>query len=387
MAFYEFNFDGRTFIFDKDESDADKYIVFACAKNEDKYILQWVEHYLELGFDKVIIADNNDEFGKVSDILKDYVSSGKVQIFNCQGLKKFQLNIYNMFLEHSNYKWCAYFDCDEFLELSINANIKEFLNGISEDCVLINWIVFGSNEKLNYTEGKLIDRFKVPVMPVSFFKENFYVKPIIRGGLSYTPYMIDTHCPLHIKKYNIGGYYTVDYESHVYFPPRCKYAFIRHFYTKSFDEWMTNKTQRGWPDEMINILRPSNYFIADKNPEFMVDRFINGFFIDNNEFTDERIHERYDDIMSKYEVIVLKVPTNNMYALFVTLFSMMKIYTNHIFVIECTTVDDSLFNLFLEYSFITGNKVVYSASQMEINLVLWNKAKWNNNTFYYFTCL
>ena len=46
--------------FPKDPSDKDKYVVMTCAKNEEEYIIEWLEHYFSLGFDKVFIADNND---------------------------------------------------------------------------------------------------------------------------------------------------------------------------------------------------------------------------------------------------------------------------------------------------------------------------------------
>ena len=36
MPYYKFEFDGKTHLFEKDENDANKHIVFACAKNEDR---------------------------------------------------------------------------------------------------------------------------------------------------------------------------------------------------------------------------------------------------------------------------------------------------------------------------------------------------------------
>ena len=192
---YKFEYQGNTYFFDKDESDRDKYIVFACAKNEDDYIVEWVEHNLSICFDKVIIADNNDDPTILPSILSKYVKEGTVQIFDCSGIKGMQLYIYNMFIAESNYKWCAYFDCDEFLELSQHKSVKDFLAGIKEDCVLINWVVFGGVGNFVRKFGKLVDRFTEPVYPMGMFKENFYVKPIIRSAKTFSRF-INTHCPL-----------------------------------------------------------------------------------------------------------------------------------------------------------------------------------------------
>ena len=49
MENYYFKHSGLSFR--KDPSDKDKYIVIACAKNAEEYIVEWVEHYLGLGFD------------------------------------------------------------------------------------------------------------------------------------------------------------------------------------------------------------------------------------------------------------------------------------------------------------------------------------------------
>ena len=129
---YKFEYQGCTYLFDKDESDKDKYIVFACAKSEDDYIVEWVEHNLSIGFDKVIIADNNDDSSILSSILSKYIENGTVQLFNCSGIKGFQLYIYNMFLNESNYKWCAYFDCDELIVVLIN--IPHQKHRMNEQC-------------------------------------------------------------------------------------------------------------------------------------------------------------------------------------------------------------------------------------------------------------
>lgn len=381
---YNFNFKGSTYEFQKKE-DRDKYIVFACAKNEDEYITEWVEHYLNLGFDKIIIADNNDDNTKIPFLLKEYIEKDVVQIFDCHNMTGFQLYIYNMYLKEGNYKWCAYFDCDEFLELNIHKNIKEFLEPIKEDCVLINWMLFGSNGNIHKEKGDLQKRFKLPVSPISLFKENMYVKPIIRGNNNYEK-LIDTHCPIGNGdiSYNIGGYYPVNYSSHVYYPPRYRYAYVKHYYTKSFTEWISNKTKRGWPDEMPNILKESNYFILQNNEKFPIIKFTNGLFVDNNEY--ETIAERHKEVLENYDIIELIATTKNFYSLEMVAYSMLKSVKNHIFVILDSSIDDNFYNSLLEYSFNTSNKVFWITNQDEIWKIYDKYSTKNNGTFYYFDC-
>jgi len=380
---YNFNFQSNTYKFQKEE-DKEKYVVFTCAKNEDEYLLEWVKHYFNLGFDKIIIADNNDDNFKVPLLLNEYIEEGRVQIFDCHGLRGFQLYIYNMYFQEGNYKWCAYFDCDEFLELNIHKSIKEFLEGVQEDCVLINWMLFGSNGIIHKESDNIQDRFKLPVSPISLFKENMYVKPIIRGYNNYET-LIDTHCPIGKNvTYNVGGYYVVDYSSHVYYPPRYRYAYIKHYYTKSFTEWLTNKTKRGWPDEMPNILKESNYFILQNDTTFPIKKFTNGLFVDNNEY--ENLAETHKEVLENYDIIEFRATTKNIYSLSLFAYSMLKGAKNHIFVILCDGIDDNFYNSILEYSFNTSNKVFWITEPDEIWKIYEKYSTKNNGLFYYFDC-
>ena len=143
---YHFHTDKIDRYYHKDPDDAEKYLVFTCAKGENDYLIEYVDHYLNLGFDKVIICDNNDD-ASVETLLKDYIENKTVEIFDCRGFDSFQVQIYSMFAHEGNYKWCGYFDADEFLELGVYSNIKEFLDTIQEDAISFNWIVYGSNGK------------------------------------------------------------------------------------------------------------------------------------------------------------------------------------------------------------------------------------------------
>ena len=55
-----------------------KVLLCAIGKNENLYAKEFIEHYLFLGFDKIIIFDNNDLKGEYfNDILIDYISKKK----------------------------------------------------------------------------------------------------------------------------------------------------------------------------------------------------------------------------------------------------------------------------------------------------------------------
>lgn len=355
--------------FRKDPTDIDKYIVCTCARGENDYIVEFVDHYLNLGFDKIIICDNNDD-NSIESILNDYIANGTVEIFNCRGFSSFQVQFYSMFCTEGNYKWCAYFDADEFLELNVYSNIKDFLNTIKEDCISFNWLMFGSNGEYHQKEGKVQDRFPQPVKPILMYKENVFFKSILRGGKNRFEkvWFNGSHVPICKSNvtYNIGGLCPVEhnseYQVHTCFPPKYRCGYLKHYYTKSFDEWI-KKSSRGWPDGTAN-LTTANYFSADNYKSAPIEKHIQSLFIDYKHL--DNFVDRLKDVLDTYDVIQFNNSDKQVYALYTQFMKILASTTNHTFVFTNEHIDDSLFAIFLEYGFETGNRVVYARNQDEV---------------------
>ena len=353
--------------FHKDPTDKDKYIVCTCARGENDYIVEYVEHYLNLDFDKIIICDNNDD-DSIETVLKKYIEAGTVEIFNCRGFNSFQVQFYSMFCTEGNYKWCAYFDADEFLELGIYTSIKLFLETVppEDDSISFNWLVYGTNDIKHKAPGRIQDRFKEPVRPVVMFKENVFIKSILRGGPKRFEncWFNGSHIPTcsNPVRYNIGGSKIVDYGVHTHSPMRYKCGYLKHYYTKSFDEWI-KKASRGWPDG-TPTLTGSNFMLCDNNSNYPIDNLIDAFFISPD--SDGNFGERMFAMLKDYDVIEVKNSSKQVYALTTQLISMMKATTDHTFVLTDDHIDDTLFAIFLEYAIITGNRIVFARNAHEV---------------------
>jgi len=60
-----------------------KVCLCTLAKNENKYIKEFVEHYKKYGVDKIYLYDNNDINGeKLEDAIDEYVKNDFVKILN-----------------------------------------------------------------------------------------------------------------------------------------------------------------------------------------------------------------------------------------------------------------------------------------------------------------
>lgn len=371
--------EGVTITFPKHEEDKDKHMVIACAKNENDYIREWIEHYKKLDFDKIIICDNNDDESLI-DVIDDYVNSGFVEIFNCRGLGSFQVQLYSMFCREGNYKWCGYFDCDEFLELNIYDSIKEYLNTKPNDiCISFNWLMFGSNEKLFKEDGLVQDRFKYPVSPISLYTENCFIKSLVRGGDFFKNgcWFNGSHIPLTEPMYvhNIGGYFNTDSESHQVLPPRYKEGYIKHYYTKSFEEW-SKKAQRGWPDGTENLLL-YRYFVCQDWCTLPLKNMKNALFINKDE-------PDYSEYLNTYDVFLLQNPNKYIYAYLIQLYKFLNQSTDHTFIISGEHIDDTVYNMILEYGLRTNNRVVWANNDEEVWRAYLKYNKGKSDTYYIF---
>lgn len=258
-----------------------KTAVCAIGRLENKYAREFVDHYLKLGFTTVIIADNNhDGEEHFEDVLQDYIDNDSVKILDYRNMVGCQMQCYTELYKRfkDEYDWIAFFDFDEFLEIPNHNRIEDFLKDKAEfDCVMVNWLCFGDNGQIeaDYTKP-MQERFKEP-LPIDLkvqynFSENMHIKSILKGGLDNVVFKGNPHCTdSHLKCCNASGvqvnnrpWQMIDYRQ----------AYLKHYVTKSLEEWYTNKMVRGSGDrnyETFLQFYKDRYFRYNKPTQEKID--------------------------------------------------------------------------------------------------------------------
>lgn len=252
----------------------------AIGRRENLYAREFVEHYQKLGFDNVIILDNNygDE-EHFEDVLQDYIDQGFVIIENYRDRTRIQMKAYTeMYAKYKDqYDWLAFFDFDEFLFMN-GMNAKEWLKGFPEDCeaILTNWMCMTDNNLVEYDDRPLVERFKESLNPIdkcvqySNIPENAHIKGLIKGGLDNVFWYSNPHVPnTNLVCYNASG---MRCSNAPWQPIDYRMARLLHFTTKTAEEYCS-KLQRGTPD------RPYDVFL----------KTYVGRFFRYNERTDEKV--------------------------------------------------------------------------------------------------
>ena len=254
--------------------------ICALAKYENEYINEWVKYHLNLGFDRIVLFDNNEQNypyvgRRIDEDLKD-----KVTIINYRMHQNLEITpnvpCYNDFIEcwSENIDWCAFIDIDEFIVINNYNNVKEWLNNAPSECecVALNWRLYGDDDVIVGDESvPVMERFKTDISkslegtehsPLPFLYKSIircnnrkicvspstFFKPSENEGVD-ADYPFDFYdCNFNkigqtnnwfIGKANENGDVNYDY-NYLY----SLNVYINHYITKSLSEFLKYKTTR-----------------------------------------------------------------------------------------------------------------------------------------------
>ena len=260
------------------------YQYFSCfisfVKLESKYSIELIEHYKTLGIEKFYLADDNS-YGveKLSDVLKNYINEGIVEIEEIGGknLNKYDYYEYAYEKYRAICKWSFYFDFDEFLQFKDkNMTLKSYLSQeIFDKCdvIKIDYLMFYDNDLVYYDKRTLKERFPNP--DINSFENNNH-KSIVRGkdfkGLLWSE-NTGSHQPNESLVNMCDSEGNLSNVRHGFLsPPNYKYCLLRHYSMKTAEEF-ANKLLK-----LSN--KPEKFFNLNES----LDRFFK-----YNKFTEEKL--------------------------------------------------------------------------------------------------
>ena len=248
-----------------------KVAVCAIGRLENRYAVEWVEHYNQLGVDKIFIYDNNrvSDGELFSDVLQPYIEAGFVEVVYFEGLQKDAYE--KCYRDHSDeYEWMGFFDFDELVCLEKCNDIHNFLDGCEADVLVMNWRTMTDSGLVHYDDRPMAERFTQGTG--EDFEINRHVKSFVHSGINGISFN-DPHCP-NSPKLNVVNVLGEQVEQ-VPIQPTVIHnvAWINHYNTKTAEEWATLKMRRLSPcgDEYNREMKAKNvdYFfsINERTPE------------------------------------------------------------------------------------------------------------------------
>lgn len=265
-------------------------------KLDNQYIQEYINHYLSLGTDKIILIDNNDLDGQdprplLTEFGDKVIYIDKRGIYDTKRQFKFYTEAYNTYKD--SFEWLAFFDSDEYFFLNKHKTVKEYLSMPmfkDVDCVCPNWKMYTDNEHIYNEDKPVLERFTTPctepVMAGYSFCHNRHIKTIIHCTGKDLYFDHPHYCksvngqPLNVV--NSAG------QKIIYAYPFCdrtfEYAELRHIQTKSTEEFCIRRvglerqnSHQRFDGSYSNKIDEVNYYFKLNRPTQEKVNFINEY--------------------------------------------------------------------------------------------------------------
>lgn len=254
-----------------------KAVICAIAKYEYDYIKEWVEYHLNIGFDKIIIYDNNDLDGeKYDELLSEFIEKEQVELRDVRGQRAMQRVVYNEFYHNDDFDWVAIIDIDEFITINKTKykSIKEFIEKNSTaDAIFLYWQTYGDSGK-TYPEKSnkqvsILKQYNKPsnkyaLIDNALKSQNSWGKSIIKKGLQIN--YLHEHFVTDPVTLNYVDCFGKEVSPYLFYPDESyvestyKECYIKHLYTKSLQEYIDCKVKRPAANSLGEMHFPSKYF-------------------------------------------------------------------------------------------------------------------------------
>lgn len=212
--------------------------VILLIKDENRYLKEWLDHHLDIGFDHIYIYDNGSN-ENVNAVILDYPeeTKEKITVINWRGHHEhIQQDAYNHFMSHhkTEVRWGLFIDSDEFLRfIEEDTKVNDFLKGYEDYTEIWGYEVeYNANGQEKYEDKPVRERFtqQTDVREGFYWKNFVQVNRITQFLMHYAQYDTKKHL-LYKNEQSNQDLFVID-----------------HYYTKSWEEWQWKIKERGGAD-------------------------------------------------------------------------------------------------------------------------------------------
>ncbi len=213
-------------------------LVTTRVKNDNSYIDEWVDHYLKIGFDHIVIYDNQSTdpvIPKWGDKVSVYLDTNEFRVFPPFNTHKFIIDLLHPV-------WLLHLDIDEFLVLYQHKSVNDLLRCYENyGGLVMNWRIYGSSGHIKRPDGFVKDNYtyRTPDDYVGAEGGNYIGK--VAMNAKYLKGIINPHYAISARDIvNEDFIKTTDGVIN----SQCKICRLNHYFTRSYEEWKS-KVERG----------------------------------------------------------------------------------------------------------------------------------------------
>lgn len=213
--------------------------VILLIKDENRYLKEWLDWHLNLGFEHVYIYDNGEK-DHVKDVVDLYAAEmqQKITVIDWTGHHThIQQDAYNHFLSNhkADVRWGLFIDSDEFLRFTDGetTDVNTFLRSYEDYTEVWGYEVeYDANGQETYEDKPVRERFtRQTDVREGFYWKNFIQVNRIDSFLMHYAYYDESKHLLFKDEQSNQDLFVID-----------------HYYTKSWEEWKKKIMERGGAD-------------------------------------------------------------------------------------------------------------------------------------------
>jgi hypothetical protein len=238
-----------------------KVAICVVAKGEDHYLKEWLDYNQKLGFDKVLLFQNDWRTDLEHPILLKGICDGP----------SIQTPLYSSILQdNTEYDWLAFIDCDEFIVLKKHNNIKELIEEYKDrtDVIGLNWFMYGNLGIEKRESNSLIKMFTKRSSQI-----NQHIKVIVNKNVDSV--MMYPHCTYKESMDTNGNKFLGPFNPN----GPSDVAYINHYYNKTKEDWIL-RCERGRADCNLRAT-PEQWDLDVNNDNDIVDMSAYNFMYGN----------------------------------------------------------------------------------------------------------
>jgi hypothetical protein len=197
--------------FTKQSSPHGSLVALSTMKDEGPFVVEWVAHYLALGFTEVMVYTNDCSDG--TDTLLKRLEALDIGVHHRENVIPKGIKPHPSMLKHAaeeelivNSNWVLVIDADEFMVINHPSATLEGLvadlNAIGAHAMVMTWRIFGSSGVRNWSRAPITDQF-IRAAP-EFWNKGWGTKTMLRFDPEYQ--RLGMHRPVIKEKFRETDY-------------------------------------------------------------------------------------------------------------------------------------------------------------------------------------
>lgn len=221
-----------------------KTAICAIIKNEHRFLKEWLDWHLGLGFDAIHLFEDNGSkshegiCAKYSNVyLRRYEDDEEVrELLEAQGSSYRQVVLYDYFAKQSKgvYDWVGFFDLDEFVMFAYGYDLGRLCEEFEPyPAVLLNWKMMGASGHIKRPACGVVEAY---TEEVGFLPQDMGWEHKSLVNLKRYKGMVNLHRAVGaVNTRHEGAFKSLYYDV----------AWLNHYFTKSWEDWCDRIFNRG----------------------------------------------------------------------------------------------------------------------------------------------